>query len=275
MCSWMGGILSGGLRDENLCGQEGQEAKKRRALNTPLFSRHASCPPSHRIRLDKTRTRGREGWQPHPSSHEVAQHVQAWSLAAGMVRDSPGRSHVVRSLLSFPHARMYVHSNVTYVHSRRYRDMQIHRLRLNTCHPRHPDALHTHHTSQLLFMQACRHVLASFPAVWMDGGVWARLPWAQPRHEKCTFSPGKTARGLPRYRIVHTIHAKSASQRKRSAVTDSRNAYTGPTGSAIPQLSVSNSLGRRGRGPISGLITPWVPVGSVWHLGPACPGIGY
>lgn len=64
LCSWMGGILSGGLGDENLCGQEGQEAKKNGGFKYP-FPQNLSFSPSDRIRLDKTAARGVRG---RPSS---------------------------------------------------------------------------------------------------------------------------------------------------------------------------------------------------------------
>lgn len=145
--------------------------KRRRtgALNTPLFSRQLSFSPSHRIRLDKTRTRGREGWQPHPPSHEVAQHVQAWSLAAGMVRDSPGRSRVVRSLLSL--SRTYVHTHVrTYTRADtetcRYTDLDL-------THVTHATQTHSTRTTPRSYC-ICRHAgmcwLAFQPYGWMGVG---------------------------------------------------------------------------------------------------------
>lgn len=153
-------FFSGGLRDENLCGQEGQEAKKRGALNTPLFSRHASpSSPSHRIRLDKTATPGvvRGGNHIlHPTrSHSMCKPgllQQEWYVIA--LGDLVWFARFAS--LSLTHVCMYVHTHVTYVHSaqlQRHADTQT--CRTYTCHPRHPDALHTHHTSQLLYMQAC------------------------------------------------------------------------------------------------------------------------
>lgn len=199
----------------------------------------------------------------HPPSHEVAQHIKPGLLQ--QVGDSLGRSCVARSppVLSPSRTRTYV-----CILARIQRHAHLH------THLAHATpAAHTHpHLAAV-----CKHArmcwLAFQPCGWM--GVWAWWSWALSGRHESRYQVRQAAHSMRRYCIVW-----AKSQAECSAVTDSPNACTGPTGSAIPQLATeppslvfNSSVGAGGA--LLGLITPWVSVGSVWRLGATWPGIGH